>query len=155
MINKIILILILGLFFTSCGERPLYTEVFSFEDKVWTEKDTASFEVNITDTTTQYQSTLYLRTTTDYLYNNLWVYVDITAPDSITSRVAYPITVAQADGRWVGDKSGTIVNNKLTFGATAFPMKGKYTYKISKAVNQKQIENVLDIGLTIAEIQHK
>lgn len=155
MINKIILILTIGLFFTSCGERPLYTAVYSFDDKIWTDKDTAVFELNVDDTTTEYQSTLSLRTTTDYLYSNLWVYVDIIAPDSVKSKVAYPISITQADGRWIGEKSGTIVNHKLTFGAASFPLKGKYTYKITQAVNKEMVENVLDIGLTVTEIKNK
>jgi|SaaInl5LU_22_DNA_1037371.scaffolds.fasta_scaffold88146_2 gliding motility-associated lipoprotein GldH len=153
MINRVILLLIVGLFFASCGERPLYTRVYSFDNNLWNEKDTAVFEVDIADTTKPYQSTLFLRTTTDYLYSNLWVYVDIIAPDSVRSRVAYPISITRADGSWVGEKSGTIVNHQLTFNATQFPLKGKYIYKISQAVSQKEIENILDIGLTLAEIK--
>lgn len=149
MINKGLFILCIGLFFASCGERPLYSEVYSFDNKTWNQTDTATFNVIIEDTLTPYQSTLLLRTTTDYLYSNLWVYVDIVAPDGVKSTVAYPISITRPDGSWIGTKSGTIVESKLIFGAAIFPMKGKYTYSLRQAVNQKEVENTLDIGLLI------
>lgn len=137
--------------FISCGKKPMFDEAYHFKDRIWSFNDTASFEVMVEDTTKQYDFILTLRTTTDYKYSNLWVHIASTAPDQSTSKVAQRINLARPDGSWIGRVSGTIVESKLHYSTTQFPLSGKYYFDITQAVHQDEIEEVLDLSLRIIE----
>lgn len=143
------LLWLLPLLFISCGEQPFYDSAHSFEDKIWQESDTALFEVDVTDTLQEYDFILTFRNTTDYKYSNIWVNIATTAPDESTSVIAQRIKLAAGDGSWLGRTSGTVVENRLHYKTNNFPIKGKYLFKISQAVQQEVIDEVLDISLRI------
>lgn len=143
------LLWLLPLLFISCGEQPYYDSAHSFDDKVWQETDTAVFKVDVEDTLQEYDFILTFRNTTDYKYSNIWVNIATTAPDQTTSVIAQRINLAAPDGSWLGRISGTVVENRLHYKTNNFPIKGVFEFKINQAVQQKAIEEVLDISLRI------
>lgn len=144
-------IIILGFLFVlqSCGEQPYFDEVYSFDDKSWDKKDTAVYVVDVQDTVMTHDFILSLRTSTDYLYSDLWIYIMVTAPDGSTSKVAQKIPMARPDGSWIGNVSGTLVESRLRFDSKPFPLKGEYVFKLMNATQEKSIPHVMDIGLRI------
>lgn len=134
---------------TSCGDQAYYDEAYSFEDNSWADKDTAHFEINVDDTIQPFNFIMTLRTSTQYQYSNIWVYVISEAPDGSKSKVAQRIPLARPDGSWIGRVSGTIVESRLKFDSKPFPIKGKYTFDIVNATQQEEIEEVLDISLRV------
>lgn len=142
------LIVFAGLF-SSCGKDAYYDEVYSFEEETWDKADTASFTVKVDDTTNLYKFNLSLRTTTEYEYSNLWVYILSSAPDGSTSKVAQKLPLARPDGSWVGNVSGTVVQTEVRFAAKHFPLKGEYQFDLVNATQQKSVDHVLDVGLRI------
>lgn len=141
--------LMLVVMLSSCGEQAYYDDVYSFDDESWKKMDTARFEVPVDDTSNRFQFSLSLRTTTEYEFSNLWVYIMSTAPDGSTSKVAQKLPLARHDGSWIGTVSGTVVQTEVKFAAKHFPLKGDYTFELVNATQQESIENVLDIGLRI------
>jgi gliding motility-associated lipoprotein GldH len=133
----------------SCGEQPYFDEVYSFDDKSWDKKDTAVFKVVVQDSVVIHDFILSLRTSKDYLYSDLWVYIMVTAPDGSTSKVAQKIPMARPDGSWIGRVSGALVESRLRFDSKPFPIKGEYLFKITNATSEKLIPHVMDIGLRI------
>lgn len=136
-------------FLQSCGDKAFYDQVQSFDDKSWDKKDTAVFKVDVQDSILNRDFILSLRTSTDYLYSDLWVYIMVTAPDGTTSKVAQKIPLARPDGSWIGRVSGTLVESRLRFDSKPFPIKGEYVFMIANATQEESIPNVLDIGLRI------
>lgn len=136
---------------SSCGDQAYYDDVYSFDNERWSKKDTATFEVPVEDTTHMFQFSLSLRTTTEYEYSNLWVYILSTAPDGSTSKVAQKLPLARPDGSWIGTVSGTVVQTEVKFAAKHFPLKGDYTFELVNATQQETIDHVLDIGLRIQQ----
>ena len=133
----------------SCGNQPYFDEAYSFDDTSWDKKDTAIFKVDVSDTVVARDFILSLRTTKDYMFSNLWVYIAITAPDGSTSKVAQKIPLAAPDGSWFGKVSGTLVESRMRFDSKPFPLKGEYVFKIMNATQDESIPEVLDIGLRI------
>lgn len=150
-VKNLSFLVVFGLFamLQSCGEQPYFDEVYSFDDKSWDKKDTAIFKVDVQDTLMNHDFILSLRTTTDYLYSNLWIYILVTAPDGTTSKVAQKIPMARPDGSWIGKVSGTLVESRLRFDSKPFPIKGEYIFKLVNATQEKSITDVMDIGLRI------
>ena len=141
------LVSILGL--TSCGEQAYFDEAYSFKNSSWSETDTAHFEIDVDDTIQPFNFIMTLRTSTKYQYSNIWVYVISKAPDGSKSKVAQRIPLARPDGSWIGRVSGTIVESRLKFDSKPFPIKGKYTFDIVNATQQKELDEVLDISLKV------
>lgn len=150
-VKRLSFIAVLGLFglLQSCGEQPYFDEVYSFDDKSWDKKDTAVYVVDVQDTVMTHDFILSLRTSTDYLYSDLWIYIMVTAPDGSTSKVAQKIPMARPDGSWIGNVSGTLVESRLRFDSKPFPIKGEYVFKLLNATQEKSIPNIMDIGLRI------
>jgi len=149
---------LVGMFFLSgifiiqgCSETAFYDDTYSFDDLEWNKGDTAVFTIDVNDTISHYDFLLTLRTTTEYQYSNLWVYIYSTAPDESTSKIAQKVPLARPDGSWMGRKSGTVVESRLRFDSNTFPLKGEYSFKIVNATRKETISNVLDIGLRIEE----
>lgn len=141
----------IGLFLlASCGGTPLYTKSYSFRNNEWKQEVKPVFKVNIPDTTNFYNITITLRTTTDYAYNNLWFFLHSSTPKGQTGREPIEVTIANPDGSWAGEKSGTVVETHLTFKHRKFPQKGWYTFTFEQGITEKTAKEVMDLSYTVA-----
>ena len=102
--SLILLILVLA----SCSKDAIYNKSYKFQDEVWSQNVKPKFEIDIQDTSVAYDFVFTLRSTTDYAYNNLWVFLSSTPPTGKTVREPYEIKMAYPDGNWIGKKSGCI-----------------------------------------------
>ncbi len=151
--NKLGIILVLGIIgLSSCDSKPYYDKTFSFEGKKWDQRVMPKFEINIQDTNQLYDFILTIRTTTDYKYNNLWVFLNTTTPKGIKAREPFQIRMANEDGSWIGSKTGTIVENQLLFKRRRFPHKGKFTFIVEQGITDQAVYEVLDIGLRVIAV---
>lgn len=145
-----ILFFIVTLFFlSSCDDKAIYDNAYVFEDRSWNSSDTAFFTLDISDTLTAYDLILTLRNSTDYAWSNLWVHIATTAPDSSVTKIAQRINIARPNGSWIGRVSGSIVESKLHYTTTQFPISGTYTFALVQATQSEQIDEVLDISLRV------
>lgn len=149
----IILLCILSVTVFSCQEAATFEKIYAFETNHWEQKVKPRFVVNIQDTTKSYNFALTLRTTTDYKYSNLWIYMTTLTPNGKKAREPFEIKVAHPDGSWVGKKTGTIVENVLNFNQRKLPMKGYYTFIVEQGITNQSIDEVLDIGLLVVEAE--
>lgn len=144
----------LGLFLLiGCTEAPHYQKHYSFKNNEWDINVKPEFEVEINDVNQEYDFILTLRTTSDYKYNNLWVFWTTTTPDGQKVREPYEIKISNPDGTWIGDNLGTVIENNLHFSRRKMPQKGKYTFTIEQGITESVIDEVLDIGLTVSEVK--
>jgi gliding motility-associated lipoprotein GldH len=148
--NSILLALLVTVLF-SCSEAPFYEKVYSFENKNWKQNDKLKYVVDIQDLEQEYDFTLSVRTTTDYKFNNLWVFMKTEAPDGASGREPYEIKIANEDGSWIGTKTGTVVETSLSFSRRKLPIKGKYTFTIEQGITASKIDEVLDLVFTVEE----
>ncbi len=136
---------------TSCEEPAAYVQSYRFDNQKWKQDVKPTFTVDIKEIDKEYDFIITLRTTTDYKYNNLWIYLNTTTPGGQKAREPYEIKIAYPDGSWVGKKTGTIVENSLFFKRRKLPEKGKYTFVLEQGITENQIDQVLDIGLQVVE----
>lgn len=144
-----ILFIILGTFFTSCGEQPYYEKVYSFKNNVWNQKVKPRFVVDIKDISKPYNFIVTIRTTTDYKYSNLWMYMNTITPSKEKGREPFQMLITNPDGTWTGIKTGTIVENSLYFKKRKLPKTGKYVFILEQGITESIIDEVLDIDLRV------
>ena len=142
--NRFLFILVATVLF-SCTETPFYEKVYSFENKEWKQDHKLKFVVDIQDLDKEYDFVLSVRTTTDYKYNNLWLFMKTEAPDGSMGREPFELMIANPDGSWIGQKTGTIVETPLKFSRRKLPLKGKYTFTIEQGITESTIDEILDV----------
>ena len=137
------------LLISSCGEQPVYEKVFSFENREWNQDVKLTYPVKIENINEEYNFTLSLRTTTDYKYNNLWVFMKTESPDGSTAREPFEIMVTDQNGNWIGNKTGSVVETSLFFKQRKLPIKGTYTFTLEQGITNSKIDEVLDLGFRV------
>lgn len=143
------LFILILFFFAACSEQPLYEKVVSFDGKKWKQDVMPVFKVKIDNVDVNYNFTINLRTTTDYKYSNLWIFLKTETPDGMVERKPFQIMIANPDGSWIGNKTGTVVETPLTFRQRKLPLKGQYTFTIEQGITQSDVDEVLDIGFRV------
>jgi gliding motility-associated lipoprotein GldH len=146
---KLLLCALVVFLLASCGDTPLYTKTYSFDNNRWKQDVKPVFKVNIPDTTTYYNITITLRTTTDYAFNNLWFFLHSKTPLGQTGREPIEMQIANPDGSWTGTTSGTLVTTTAAFNHRRFPQKGWYTFTFEQGITQEVADEVVDISYTV------
>ena len=98
----------LVLFLASCGKQPFYEKAYSFSGREWKQDVKPKYEVVFTTIDPLYDFTVSLRTSTDYKYSNLWIFMKTETPDGTIAREPFEIQITNPDGSWIGEKSGSI-----------------------------------------------
>ena len=93
----------------ACNKVPVYNSSYHFKNNTWSEKIRPTFTVSIPDTVNSYDFTLTIRTTTDYKFNNLWIYLTTKTPFKQIIREPYEIKTCYPNGAWIGNNTGSIV----------------------------------------------
>jgi len=144
-------ILVLLVFLGSCGDAPLYNKSYSFTNNSWDQDVKPVFKVNISDTTASYTAQITIRTTTDYGYNNLWFFIHSKTPGGEVDRIPVEVKIANPDGSWIGETSGTIVENTVYFRDLKFPQKGNYIFTFEQGITEQSAKNVMDISYAVTQ----
>jgi gliding motility-associated lipoprotein GldH len=146
-----VLLLSLSTLLYGCGDGAFYSKSYEFKDKKWSQQQKPRFIIDFQDTTKLYDFRIALRTTTDYKFNNLWIFLHSKPPYGESVREPYEIKTTYPDGRWIGKKSGSIVEHQLIFKRRRPPYKGKYVFEIEQGISEKVIDEVLDISFIVEE----
>ncbi len=149
-INSIILVLLSVVLF-SCGEQPFYEKVVAFDDREWKLDVKPKYVFEVEDVSKEYDFTLSLRTSTDYQYSNLWIFMKTITPDGTIAREPFEIIITKDDGSWVGEKSGSVVTTPLYFRSRKLPKAGKYTFIIEQGITQSVVDEVHDLTFMVEE----
>lgn len=138
-----------------CTSAPFYEKVYSFDKQVWKQDQKMKFVVDIQDLNKPYDFTLSLRTTTDFKYSNLWMFMKTIAPDGSVGREPIQMIITNPDGSWVGTKSGSTVETPLYFRQRKMPLKGKYTFIIEQGITDSKVTDVLDLIFRVDFAENK
>jgi len=130
----------------------VYEKSYDFDNNCWSQKVKPSFSVAIKDTSKAYNFIITLRTTTEYKFSNLWIYLNSTTPDGQHVREPYEIKITNPDGSWSGKKTGTIVEKSIYFKNRKLPKAGKYVFVIEQGITESIIDEVIDLGLLVEEV---
>ena len=57
--------------------------------------------------------------------------------------------MAQPDGKWFGETSGTIVENQALITQGYFTDAGTYSFKLEQAMRDNDLTEILDVGLRV------
>lgn len=139
----------------ACGSDAVFNKTVAISNRSWKDNFHPTFKVQITDTLSNHDFILTVRTTVDYPYANLWLYLTINGPMGKSSRFPLEIVTADPTGKWTGDKSGSLVSFSKLFIHDKFPKKGTYTLSFEQATTQKSLPEVVDVTLDVYTVENK
>lgn len=148
---RIVSVLFFVLVFCSCGKTGLYERLHAFPKQEWSSGDSAVFNVNIEDTVSPHQVYLIFRHGDSYHFKNLWLQIQVKAPDS-TYSIRREFTLADNE-KWLGSGMNDVYEHRIPFSAapTTFK-KGAYHFVLKQAMREDPLENVVNVGLRIEKI---
>ncbi len=144
----IILSLFIGLL-SSCGNRTIYSEYRAIPLSGWGADSVVQFTFDVTDTLSAYDVILHVRHTQQYLYQNMWLFVEGVTPTA-AGEDTIEFYLADQRGQWLGNGWGNLREMPVLYmQKVVFPHSGVYTCKIRQGMREEYLKGVNDIGLTV------
>ncbi len=155
-IRKVKFLLPLSVILICCAGEPVFDRVESIPSEGWGIDNIISFEFPISDTNQLYDILIHTRNLQNYSYSNIWLFIDITAPNSFTKRDTFEIMLADDAGRWYGKGIGNINTMLVPYKEGAkFSISGVYKMTLQHAMRDEVLENIMDVGIRIQKHQPK
>ncbi len=140
----------LSVLFVSCDDRLIYEENIAVDNNEWAADDIKSFEFEIEDTVSALDLFVNIRTTTDYQYSNLFIFLYSEYPDGYQDKDTLEFILAESDGKWLGENSGTVIENQILIARGGrFTTKGKYIFRIQHAMREDILTDIIDVGFRV------
>jgi gliding motility-associated lipoprotein GldH len=140
---------------TSCQKDRVYEQYLSVNQNIWTDKDAKTFSLEISDTTQLYNLFLEVRNNNDYLYNNLWLGMQVVSPEGKIQTKEFSVKLADEQGNWLGSGMGNLFDNQFMIAQNIhFPKKGNYTIKMEHIMRESKLEGILSIGIKLQKVNN-
>lgn len=144
------------LLMVSCSEAPFYSEMQEVDPLSWTYDTSKSFTVDITDTAPFYDMHLTVGHTTAYRYQNMYMRIITSFPESEDKVEQLNIDLAEKNGQWVGKCSGESCSVKVyLLEKFKFADPGTYTFLFEQYGRDKILEGIESLELEILKIEEQ
>lgn len=152
--NKFVWSLAILFLLSSCNKNIVYSKYKTFENQEWSAKDTAVFDLEITDTQTLNTISLMIRHADSYPYNNIFLFVTSKYPDGMVKKDTMEVILANSKGEWIGSGVGDIFDVKVPIKRNVrFPLGGKYQFIFEQGMRVDPLPMVMDFGFEIEKVK--
>ncbi|MEM7101668.1 MAG: gliding motility lipoprotein GldH [Bacteroidota bacterium] len=127
--SRILLFAISVLIFSGCFESYYFKDEVVFFNDAWQQADLAEFEVAMTDTSRLYNLFVDLEHSTDYPYENVYVFIRTQTPAGAALQKRINIDMADKAGKWHGKCSSKSCKLRIKLQSNAyFDTPGNYSF---------------------------
>ncbi len=136
-----------------CIKGGVYEKNINIPEYKWDYNYIPQFEVAITDTNAIYNTSINLRFHDAYKYSNLWLKINITAPDGTASNSRFEVTMADASGKWLAQGLNEIyILNTPFIKNVKFKKAGVYKISIEQDMRTNPLNAILSVGYKVEKI---
>ncbi|MDD4970442.1 MAG: gliding motility lipoprotein GldH [Paludibacter sp.] len=155
-LNKSFWVLFVAIFAIACTSNDVYFQYQSVAQKGWSKDSLYRFDIPITDTVATYNVYVNVRNRGEYPYQNLWLFLNKTTPDSIQSKDSIECYLADQRGKWLGKGLGSILEMPVLYQQNVrFKKAGTYHYKIVQGMRDSVLKGINDIGMRVEKVGRK
>ena len=134
----------------ACNSNVVYDNSVQVANPTWHCDSIAQFEVEITDTTIDYELAILIRNSGDYMYQNLWLFVTEIAPDSTEVCDTIEYYLADNYGRWLGSGIGSLYTSLYYYKEDLnYSQTGVYRYEIRQGMRDEELKGITNVGIRI------
>ncbi len=147
---KYIFLVAIVLLITACGKKPVFTDYQSVKTETWHYKQALVFHANINDTINTHDIVLHVRNSTNYPYQNFWMFIESTSPSGINQTDTIECILADNMGKWLGHGFTSVREVSVMYLENIrFPEIGEYSFSIAHGMRQPNLTGIESIGMTI------
>jgi gliding motility-associated lipoprotein GldH len=143
------LMFILAVFLISCSDDSLYSKSYEMKDQEWHVDEKLDFEFDIADNSANNIISLTLRLNEDYPYANLYLFLTTVGANQKVRTDTLPILLAETDGKWKGEKKGSLIEFVIPIFNGKFPETGSYELTLQHGMRDEYLPGVLDVGIKV------
>ena len=143
-------IFIFAAIFISCNNNIVFDDYKTFENQTWNTDSIIIWDYAVIDTISQNQLVIKVRHTTDYEFQNLFLFVKAEKTDTLE------LLLANKEGKWLGKGIGDVREVEFVYVKDkVFAKKGELTFEIEQAMRYGEFEktqhlnNIKAIGVSI------
>ena len=136
--------------FISCDNNIIFNDYKTFANQTWNSDSIIIWDYSVIDTISKNQLVIKVRHTTDYEFQNLFLFIKAEKKDTLE------LLLANKEGKWLGKGIGDVREVEIVYRKDkAFTKKGKLTFEIEQAMRYGALEkiqhlnNIKAIGLSI------
>ena len=138
--------------FSACDPSRIFDDNKLIDGNQWYYKNPIPFDVHINDTNKLYNVYVNLRISSDYKYNNLFMWVNTTNPAKKTDQRRIEIRLANDGGKWLGNGLGDLYDYQFpVFQKIKFPTSGFYRFELEQNMRDDTLMHVKSVGVRIEE----
>lgn len=134
----------------SCTRGTLFSGNHRMEEQQWSMYEPVDYSCVVDDTTGTYDIRFSLRTSTDYPYRNIFLFVITSFPSGTTVTDTVHAMLADGQGRWLGKGAGDLREMTIPYKSNVwFPETGEYGFRIIHGMRDTTLKGVYDFGMKI------
>lgn len=142
---------LLALLALSCNRGTLFSGNHRMEGERWSMYEPADYSCTVDDTASTYDISFSLRTSTEYPYRNIYLFVVTSFPSGTTVTDTVHAILADGQGRWLGKGAGDLREMTIPFKSNVwFPEAGEYSFRVIHGMRDTVLRGVYDFGMNIA-----
>ncbi len=138
----------------ACTSLDTFEKSVSFKSQQWPGGEKPAFDFHISDTASLYNIYLVFRHTDAYTFNNVWLKLYRSGPDTSYTRQV-DLRLATNDKGWLGSGMDDIWEHRIRLTETpvAFRRSGDYRFAVEQVMRQDPLQHVINIGLRVEKAQ--
>lgn len=136
----------------SCDNQAIYEKNQAISNRSWSYDEKPGFDVHIDDNKAKYNVFINLRHSNEYDFSNIFVLLHQKGNKLIDTAYRKEITLAQPDGRWLGNSAGSLYEIQyLAKENFIFPDTGIYTFNIEQNMRENPLKYIVDVGIKVVK----
>ncbi len=149
-LKLLVITAVTSMLIAACSDNYVYNGYVTMLHERWHADSLASFRVPVSDTITFYNLFVNVRNTTDYPYQNLYLFINITAPNGASVRDTFECYLADDHGKWLGKGKGKLRDNRFIYRQNIrFGTEGDYTVTLQQAMRVEQLKGISEVGFRV------
>lgn len=150
---RLIFFLLIVASLASCDRNVVFEKNIQIPENKWEMSNTIKLDAEINDTVALHNIYFNIRNAGGYQFSNLYLFFTTHTPKGEQARDTVELTLADDHGKWLGDGSGDIWDNRILFKRNfRFPEAGMYHFELQQAMRINPLPQIMDAGLRIEKV---
>ena len=126
--------------FISCN-NSIFNDYKTFENQTWNADSSVIFSYSVSDTTCKNKVVIKVRHTTNYEFQNLFLFAKTEKTDTAE------LMLANKEGKWLGKGIGDVREVEFMYRKNkVFHKKGDFIFEIEQAMRYGELEKIQDLN---------
>ena len=147
---QILIIGIILIMVSACDKNRIFEKYAEISPEGWHKNIPVSFEIPVSDSISNHNLYINVRNDINYMYSNLWLFIESIPPQGITTVDTFEVLLAEPSGKWLGDGFGGKKTLQTSFKQNIqFPVSGDYKVNIYQGMRDENLEGINDVGFRV------